>query len=63
MNPLSNSKFMQIMAFYFILSFLIGPMIGYYALGKSIKSVGDGWVAGSVLSIVLWYSVGKKMVA
>jgi hypothetical protein len=54
---------MQIMAFYFILSFLIGPMIGYYALGKSIKSVGDGWVAGSVLSIVLWYSVGKKMVA
>ncbi len=62
MNPLNNTMFVQIMAFYFLLSFLIGPALGYYLMGKSINATANGWIAGSVLSIVLWYTAGKKMV-
>ncbi len=62
MNPLNNSKFVQIMLFYLLLSFLIGPAIGYYLMGKTVNSTANGWVAGSALSIAMWYMVGKKMV-
>ena len=62
MSPLSNSKFLQVMAFYLLLSFIIGPLVGFYTLGKSAVAAGNGWAIGSVLSVILWYSVGKKMV-
>ena len=54
--------FLQIMLFYILLSFLIGPALGYYLMGKTVNSTANGWAAGSILSIVLWYTVGKKMV-
>jgi hypothetical protein len=50
------------MLFYLLLSFLIGPAIGYYLMGKTVNSTANGWVAGSALSIAMWYMVGKKMV-
>ena len=56
------NKFMMIMMFYIFLSYILGPIAGYYSMGKTVKAAGNGFVAGSVLSIILWYMVGQKMV-
>jgi len=50
------------MAFYLLLSFLIGPAMGYYLMGKTVDAAANGWIAGSVISIGLWMTVGKNMV-
>jgi hypothetical protein len=54
--------FIGIMAFYVLLSYLIFPAIFYYFVEKSLMSAGNGFAVGSVLSIVLWYTFGKKMI-
>jgi len=56
------STFISIMAFYIVLSYLIGPIIFYYAFGKTLKSAGNGFIAGSLVSVVLWHFAGSKMV-
>ena len=61
MNP-SMIKFAQIMAFYMLVSYVLGPVIFYYAFGHTLKSAGNGFMVGSVASIVLWYVYGSKMV-
>jgi hypothetical protein len=53
--------FAMIMAFYAVLSCLLGPAVGW-AVGKNATSAGNGFVAGSLISIGLWYTFGKKMV-
>ena len=63
MNPSFNlTKYAYVMVFYFILSYIVGPLIGYYAIERNCIAAGHGFVAGSILSIVLWYTVGCKMV-
>lgn len=54
--------FIQIMLFYAILSYVIMPVIFYYAFGRSLLRVGDGFVVGSILSVILWYTYGSKMI-
>jgi hypothetical protein len=34
----------------------------YYFVEKSLSSAGNGFVLGSLISIALWYSFGRKMV-
>ena len=50
------------MAFYAILSSIIGPLIFYYVGGKSLKVAGYGFVVFSIVSIILWFKYGQKMV-
>jgi hypothetical protein len=50
------------MAFYILLSYLLGPLIFYYTFGKTLKSAGNGFVVGSILSIIIWYYMGANMV-
>jgi hypothetical protein len=50
------------MLFYIFLTYLVGPVVGYYTLGKSAAAAGHGFAIGGILSIVLWYTVGYKMV-
>ena len=60
-----NSKiqtFLGIMAFYILLSYVIFPLVFYYFGGKSLSSAGNGFIVGSVVSIVLWLGYGRKMV-
>lgn len=52
---------MSILAFYAILSFIIFPIGFYYLVEKSALSAGNGFVVGSVLSIVLWFGFGRKL--
>ena len=58
----SSSMFLQIMLFYILLSYILFPMIFYFAFGKSLKQAGNGFVVGSIISIILWYTFGRKMV-
>lgn len=53
--------FTRIMIFYIFLSYLIMPAIFYYSFGKNFMSAGNGFVVGSILSIILWYVYGSKM--
>lgn len=54
--------FISIMAFYAVLSYIIGPLVFYYFMERSLSSAGNGFIAGSILSILLWVMVGSKMV-
>jgi hypothetical protein len=58
----SFQTFFMIMLFYILLSYLIGPMFFYYFINKSLLSAGNGFAVGSILSIVLWYTYGSKMI-
>ena len=53
--------FAQIMAFYVFLSYVLGPVVFYYAFGKTLKSAGHGFMVGSILSILMWHFYGSKM--
>ena len=54
--------FLGIMVFYILLSYVIFPLGFYYLVEKSLKSAGNGFIVGSVLSVILWLTYGKKMV-
>lgn len=53
--------FVKIMIFYVFLSYVLGPIVFYYAFGKTIKSAGNGFMVGSVISIILWHFFGSRM--
>ena len=50
--------FWQVMAFYALLSCVIGPLIGKHFKGP--EGLGQGYIAGTVISLGLWLTVGKK---
>ena len=56
------STFLGIMVFYMILSYIIGPALFYYFYGKTLAAAGNGFVIGSILSLILWFVVGKSMI-
>ena len=56
------SLYSGIMAFYAVLTYFVFPMIFYYTMGKTAKAAGQGFVLGSVVSVVLWVFYGSKMV-
>ena len=54
-------KFAGIMGFYILLSYILFPVLFYFLLEKTFVSAGNGFVLGSIISIILWYSYGRKM--
>ncbi len=58
----SMTTFLQIMAFYMFLTYVLGPVIFYYAFGRTLASAGNGFIVGSIVSVLLWHFFGKKMV-
>jgi hypothetical protein len=54
------NKFLAIMAFYIILSYIVSPLIFYYVFNKTLLSAGNGFMFGSVVSILLWQFYGSK---
>ncbi len=54
--------FLSIMMFYILLSYVIGPLVFYYLVERSLSSAGNGFIIGSALSILLWIGVGSKMI-
>ena len=50
------------MVFYAVLTYLLFPAIAYFFFGKTLEAAGNGFIAGSVVSVVLWQMVGMGMV-
>ena len=56
------TKYTSVMAFYAVLTYLLFPAIAYLAFGKTLEAAGNGFIVGSVVSVILWWSVGMGMV-
>ena len=52
----------SILLFYAIVACVVGPLLFYFVWKKSLQTAGDGFVAGSLVSIVLWVMYGRNMV-
>ena len=55
-------KFIQIMMFYVLLSFIMFPLLSYYVFDNTLESAGNGYVVGSIISLLLWQFYGKKII-
>ena len=56
------TKYGGVMAFYAVLTYLLFPAIAYFLFGKTLEAAGNGFIVGSVASVVLWRMVGMGMV-
>ena len=56
------NMFVMIMMFYILLSYIIFPVGFYYLVEKSLTSAGNGFILGSLISILLWVIAGSSMV-
>ena len=50
------------MAFYAVLTYILFPAIAYFLFGKTLEAAGNGFIVGSVVSVILWRMVGMGMV-
>ena len=58
----SFNMFIGTMLFYILLSYVVMPVIFYYYVEKTLLSAGNGFVAGSLLSVLLWYTFRSQIV-
>ena len=56
------TKYTGVMAFYAVLTYLLFPAIAYFLFGKTLEAAGNGFIAGSVVSVILWRMAGTMMV-
>jgi hypothetical protein len=54
--------FIGIMVFYSILTFVIFPVGFYYLVNNSLMTAGNGFVVGSLISIILWFAFGRTLI-
>jgi hypothetical protein len=54
--------FVGIMFFYALLSYVLFPVAFYFLINKSLTMAGNGFIVGSVISILLWFFVGKSLI-
>ena len=57
-----KQTFMNIMLFYIFITYILFPFGFYYGLGKTLTNAGNGFVVGSVVSLALWFTFGRKMI-
>ena len=50
------NAFVGVMVFYALLSYVIMPAAFYFLVEKNLNSAGNGFVVGSVVSILLWFT-------
>jgi hypothetical protein len=56
------TKYGGVMAFYAVITYLLFPVIAYFLFGKTLEAIGNGFIVGSIASIVLWKFYGFGMV-
>lgn len=49
-------SFIGVMLFYVVLSYIVVPLFFFFYVEKTLLSAGNGFIAGSILSIILWLS-------
>jgi hypothetical protein len=52
------TKYAGVMAFYAVLTYILFPVIAYFLFGKTLEAAGNGFIVGSVVSVVLWRFMG-----
>jgi len=54
------TKYTGVMVFYAVLTYIIFPALSYFLFGKTLDAAGNGFIVGSIISVVLWrvYGVG-----
>ena len=57
------TKYAGVMAFYAVLTYVVFPAIAYFLFGKTLEAAGNGFIAGSVVSVVLWKVAGAGVVS
>jgi len=55
-------QFTIVMAFYAVISYILFPLFSYFMFGQTLEAAGNGFIFGTLLSIVLWKSYGFQMV-
>ena len=56
------TKYTGVMAFYAVLTYILFPAIAYFLFGKTLEAAGNGFIVGSIVSVILWRMVGMGMV-
>jgi len=56
------TKYAGVMAFYAVLTYILFPVIAYFLFGKTLEAAGNGFIVGSVVSVVLWKVYGFGLV-
>jgi len=56
------TKYTGVMAFYAALTYIVFPAIAYFFFGKTLEAAGNGFIAGSIVSVILWRMVGMGVV-
>jgi hypothetical protein len=56
------TKYTGVMAFYAVLTYILFPVIAYFLFGKTLEAAGNGFIVGSVVSVVLWKVYGFGLV-
>ena len=56
-----RNNLLTIMGFYALLSYLIFPLVGLQ-IKKNKEGITHGMIAGTILSIFLWFKYGSKMI-
>jgi hypothetical protein len=56
------TKYTGVMAFYAVITYILFPVIAYFIFGKTLEAAGNGFIVGSVVSVVLWKFYGFVMV-
>ena len=52
------TKYTGVMAFYAVLTYILFPAIAYFLFGKTLEAAGNGFIVGSVVSVILWKVAG-----
>ena len=56
------TKYAGVMVFYTVLTYILFPVIAYFLFGKTLEAAGNGFIVGSVVSVVLWKVYGFGLV-
>ena len=56
------TKYTGVMAFYAVLTYLLFPVIAYFLFGKTLEAAGNGFIVGSIVSVILWKVYGFGLV-
>ena len=50
------------MTFYAVISYILFPLFSYFMFGQTLEAAGNGFIFGTLLSIVLWKLYGFQTV-
>ena len=56
------TKYAGVMAFYAVLTYILFPAIAYFLFGKTLEAAANGFIVGSIVSVVLWKVFGYGLV-